>query len=43
MTATAVRAEAERETPYDRRAMRSFVIQDEGLHHCTRTPGFSFA
>jgi gentisate 1,2-dioxygenase len=23
--------------------MRSFVIQDEGLHHYTRTPGFSFA
>jgi gentisate 1,2-dioxygenase len=22
--------------------MRSFVIQDEGLHHYTRTPGFSF-
>jgi gentisate 1,2-dioxygenase len=22
--------------------MRSLVIQDEGLHHYTRTPGFSF-
>lgn len=22
--------------------MRSFVVQDEGLHHYTRTPGFSF-
>jgi gentisate 1,2-dioxygenase len=22
--------------------MRSLVVQDEGLHHYTRTPGFSF-
>ena len=22
--------------------MRSAVIQDEGLHYCTRTPGFSW-